>query len=84
MCKDYTAGNIPHSDIFKPYFEWKKEEHSLLLPSQNRKPLPLCGRHDSYWNIFMIYILTPIKIFLHMSVTILGKNTPDMGKTNIP
>ena len=24
MYKDYTAGNIPHSDIFKPYFEWKK------------------------------------------------------------
>ena len=23
MRKDYTAGNIPHSDIFKPYFEWK-------------------------------------------------------------
>lgn len=21
MYKDYTAGNIPHSDIFKPYFE---------------------------------------------------------------
>ena len=24
MRKDYTTGNIPRSDMFKPYFEWKK------------------------------------------------------------
>lgn len=84
MRKDYTTGNIPRSDMFKPYFEWKKGGTLIILPSLKMKLLPLCGIRENYWNIFMTCILTPTRIFRHITVMTHGKNIPGMGKINTP
>lgn len=84
MRKDYIAGNIPHTDILKPYLEGRMEEHSLLLPSLKMKLLPLCGTHENCWNTFMICILMLTRIFRHITVMTHGKSTPGMEKINTP
>lgn len=84
MRKDYIAGNIPHTDILKPYLEWKNGGALITSAITKDEALPLCGTHENCWNTFMICILMLTRIFRHITVMTHGKSTPGMEKINTP
>ena len=83
MRKDYTAGNIPHSDIFKPYFEWKNGGTLITSAITKDEAIAIMWHtRELLEQFFMTCILTPTRIFRHITVMTHGKNIPGMGKIN--